>query len=310
MSRWIPLGALVVAASLLVTALHADDARQLLESRDSLYNNIYVYREGPYVSMTFGYNQHLYEESLFNPLDDRELPVPYTRFMTVGLAYPKKVSSILEIGFGGGRTAWYLHRFLADTPVTSVELDPMVMQLADKYFGIKQEPNFNVVEQDGRLFLTASPRLYDLILIDAYRGPFVPFQLLTKQFYQIVKEHLSGDGVVVQNIEPTTMLFDSAVNTLHAVFANLDFYPAQGNIVVVAYDGKPRSHEELQAIAAERQAALHLRYDLTQMLGARRPLSTEGSLVDPKAAVLTDDFAPVEALKAIEKHNRKWAANK
>jgi len=310
MTRWISLGTLVLAALLLATAAHADDARQLLESRDSLYNNIYVYREGPYISMTFGYNQHLYEESLFNPLDDRELPVPYTRFMTVGLAYPKRVNSILEIGFGGGRTAWYLHRFLPDTPVTSVELDPMVVQLADKYFGIKQEPNFNVVEQDGRLFLTSSPRLYDLVLIDAYRGPFVPFQLLTKEFYQIVKQHLSGDGVVVQNIEPTTMLFDSAVNTLHAVFANLDLYPAQGNIVVVAYDGKPRSEQTLQAIAADREAALHLRYDLTQMMGTRRPLSTEGGLVDAKAAVLTDDFAPVEALKAIEKHNRKWAANK
>jgi spermidine synthase len=310
MSRWISLGALVVGALLLVSAAHADDARQLVESRDSLYNNIYVYREGPYLSMTFGYNQHLYEESLFNPLDDRELPVTYTRFMTVALAYPKKINSILEIGFGGGRTAWYLHRFLPDTPVTSVELDPMVMQLASKYFGIKQEPNFNVVEQDGRLFLTSSPRLYDVILIDAYRGPFVPFQLLTKQFYQIVKQHLSADGVVAQNIEPTTMLFDSAVNTLHAVFANLDLYPAQGNIVVVAYDGKPRSTEDLKAIAAERQAALHLRYDLAQMLSARRPLSAEGGLVDPKAAVLTDDFAPVEALKAIEKHNRKWAAKK
>jgi spermidine synthase len=310
MSRWISLGTLVLAGLLLVTGAQADDARQLLESRDSLYNNIYVYREGPYLSMTFGYNQHLYEESLFNPLDDRELPVPYTRFMTVGLAYPTKVGSILEIGFGGGRTAWYLHRFLPDAPVTSVELDPMVVQLAGKYFGIKQEPNFNVVEQDGRLFLASSPRLYDLILIDAYRGPFVPFQLLTKQFYQIVKEHLSADGVVAQNIEPTTMLFDCAVNTLHAVFANLDFYPAQGNIVVVAYDGKPRSAQDLEAIAAQRQGALHLRYDLTQMLGARRPFPAEAGLVDPKAAVLTDDFAPVEALKAIEKHNRKWAANK
>src|SRR5262245_7735361 len=276
MSRWISLGILVLAALLLATGAHADDARQVVESRDSLYNNIYVYREGPYLSMTFGHNRHLYEESLFNPLDDRELPVTYTRFMTVGLAYPTKVGSILEIGFGGGRTAWYLHRFLPDTQVTSVELDPMVVQLAGKYFGIKQEPNFNVVEQDGRLFLTSSPRLYDLILIDAYRGPFVPFQLLTRQFYQIVKEHLSADGVVVQNIEPTTMLFDSAVNTLHEVFANLDFYPAQGNIVVVAYDGKPRSEQDLQASAAERQAGLRLRYDLNQMLGARRPLSTEG----------------------------------
>jgi spermidine synthase len=299
------LGALLALALLAVSPSRAD-SRQLVESRESLYNNIYIYREAQYLLMTFGYNQNLYAESMFNPSDDRELPVTYTRFMTVGLAYPKKVTSILEIGFGGGRTSWYLHKFLPDASVTSAELDPAVLQLAHKYFGIKEEPNFTVVQQDGRIFLTSSPRLYDVILIDAYRGPFVPFQLLTKQFYQIVKDHLAPDGVVVQNVEPTTMLFDSAVNTLHAVFANLDFYQAGGNIVVVAYEGKPRTQQDLESIAAERQAAFHLRYDLTQLLGLRQTFASVAANIDPKAAILTDDFAPVEALKAIERHNRKW----
>ena len=306
MSQWIPLGALLALTLLLVPPARADDGNKLVDSRESVYNNIYVYREGPYLAMTFGYNKNLYTESLYNPQDDRELPVPYTRFMTVGLAYPKKVDSILEIGFGGGRTSWYLHKFLPDASVTSAELDPAVMELAQKYFGIKPEPNFNVVQQDGRIFLSSSPRLYDLILIDAYRGPFVPFQLLTKQFYEIVKQHLAPDGVVAQNIEPTTMLFDSAVNTIHSVFPNLDFYAADGNIVVIAYDGKPRSDKELAAIAAERQAELHLRYDLTQLLASRQSYASAAANINPKAAVLTDDFAPVEALKAIKKHNQKW----
>jgi len=308
MTRWIPLGALLALTLLVVFPARADDGSKLIDSRESLYNNIYVYREGPYLAMTFGYNKNLYTESLYNPLDDRELPVPYTRFMTAGLAYPKKVNSILEIGFGGGRTSWYLHKFLPDASVTSAELDPAVMELAQKYFGIKAEPNFNVVQQDGRIFLSSSPRLYDLILIDAYRGPFVPFQLLTKQFYEIVKQHLTADGVVAQNIEPTTMLFDSAVNTIRSVFPNLDFYPADGNIVVIAYDGKPRTDQELAAIAAERQSALHLRYDLTQLLASRQSYASEAANINPKAAVLTDDFAPVEALKAIKKHNQKWTS--
>ncbi|HTR46434.1 MAG TPA: fused MFS/spermidine synthase [Verrucomicrobiae bacterium] len=310
MSRWIPLTTLLALTLIAIAPARADDGNKLVDSRESLYNNIYVYREGPYLAMTFGYNKNLYTESLYNPLDDRELPVPYTRFMTVGLAYPRKVDSILEIGFGGGRTSWYLHKFLPDASVTSAELDPAVMELAQKYFGIKAEQNFNVVQQDGRIFLSSSPRLYDLILIDAYRGPFVPFQLLTKQFYEIVKQHLAAGGVVAQNIEPTTMLFDSAVNTIHSVFANLDFYPAEGNIVVIAYDGKPRTEQELAAIAAERQSALHLRYDLTQLVTSRQSYASAAANVDPKAAILTDDFAPVEALKAIKKHNQKWTSNK
>jgi len=280
--------------------------RKLLESRESLYNNIYVYEQGSNVSMTFGYNRHIYTESIFNTLDDRDMPVAYTRFMTTSLIYAKNVHSILEIGFGGGRTAWYLHRFLPDVPITSVELDPEVVALAHKYFGIRDEPNFHVVNEDGRTFLAHANEHYDIILIDAYRGPFVPFHLLTKEFYQIVKDHLAEGGVVAQNIEPTTMLFDSAIITIKSVFPDLDFYLADQNVVTVAYDGNRLSVDELASMAARRQAEYHLRYDLTQMLAARRVFSLGDGTIDLGAKILTDDFAPVETLKAIEAHNRKW----
>jgi spermidine synthase len=288
-------------------ASSAQDNRNLLTSKESLYNNIYVYEDPPYVSMTFGHNRRIYTESIFNTHDDRDLPVDYTRYMTASLMYAKDVRSILEIGFGGGRTSWYLHRFLPNVPVTSVELDPVVLELAKKYFGIKDEPNFQVVNRDGRLFLAESKEHYDIILIDAYRGPFVPFHLLTKEFYQIVKDHLADGGVVAQNVEPSTMLFDSAVKTIHAVFPQVDFYVAGGNVVTIAYDGPPRSADDLDRAAHERDSAYNLRYSLHDMLAQRRQVPIDGgTMIDPKAKVLTDDFAPVEALKAIEAHNRKW----
>jgi len=286
----------------------AQGERQLIESRESLYNNIYVYREGNYLEMTFGFNRRIYTESVYNTLDDRDLPVAYTRYMTETLAYAMNLHSILEIGFGGGRTSWYLHRLLPDVSVTSVELDPVVEELARKYFGIKGEPNFHLVSRDGRLFLQESKEKYDVILIDAYRGPFVPFHLLTKEFYTIVKDHLAEGGVVAQNVEPSTMLFDAAVKTIHAVFPQEDFYLAEGNVVTIAYDGPPRSPDDLDKTAADRQAALHPRYDFTSMLAQRRrlPPNPGTGTIDPNAKILTDDFAPVEALKAIENHNRKW----
>ena len=184
--------------------------------------------------------------------------------------------------------------------------DPAVLALAKKYFGIRDEPNFKVVNRDGRLFLSESKDRYDIILIDAYRGPFVPFHLLTKEFYQIVKDHLADGGVVAQNVEPSTMLFDSAVKTINAVFPQLDFYRADGNIVTVAYDGPERKAEDLAAAAQDRDKTYGFRYSLADMLNERRRIQIEGgSVIDPKAKVLTDDFAPVEALKSIERHNRK-----
>jgi len=297
----------LIARAAAVELAQGDADRTLIDSRESLYNNIYVYRQGNYISMTFGYNRALYTESVYNTLDDRDLPVAYTRFMTASLAYAKNVHSILEIGFGGGRTSWYLHRFLPDVSVTSVELDPAVAELARKYFGIRDEPNFRLINRDGRLFLQESKDKYDIILIDAYRGPFVPFHLLTKEFYTLVKAHLAEGGVVAQNVEPTTMLFDAAVKTIHSVFPQEDFYLAEGNVVTVAYDGPPQSPDALAQAAAERQSAYHFRYDLSQLLTQRRRLPPDtGMTIDPNAKVLTDDFAPVEALKAIENHNRKW----
>jgi spermidine synthase len=303
-ARW---GAALVAAQMLVApSARAVEDRQLVESKESLYNNIYVYREGDYYAMTFGYNRKIYTESIYNSKDDRDLPVVYTRYMTAALLYAKDVHSILEIGFGGGRTSWYLHRFLPGVSVTSVELDPDVAALAKKYFGVKDEPNFHLVNRDGRLFLQQSTDKYDIILIDAYRGPFVPFHLLTKEFYQLVKNHLAPGGVVGQNVEPSTMLFDSAVKTIQSVFPQTDFYVAEGNVVTVAYDGAPRPPDQLEKSAYDRQAAFRLRYDLTKMFSQRRRLPPETGTIDPNAKVLTDDFAPVESLKAIENHNRKW----
>ena len=305
------VASLVAAAALLappvIPSSRALEQRKLLESEESLYNNIYIYGQAPYVSLTFGYNRNIYTESIYNTLDDRDLPVEYTRAMTASLIYAKNITSILEIGFGGGRTAWYLHRFLPHVPIASVELDPTVVELAHKYFGIKEESNFHVANRDGRIFLADSKDRYDIILIDAYRGPFVPFHLLTKEFYAIVKSHLAAGGVVAQNVEPTTMLFDSAVKTINTVFPQLDFYQAGGNIVTVAYDGAPRDAADLYCVARERDATYHFRYALHDMLAGRQHGGADDAgFIDPHAKLLTDDFAPVESLKAIERHNRKW----
>jgi spermidine synthase len=226
--------------------------------------------------------------------------------MTATLAYPPKLLSILEIGLGGGRTASYLHHYLPEVRITSVELDPVVFELARKYFNVKTGETFRVVTKDGRLFLADSKAKYDIILIDAYRAAFVPFHLLTKEFYEIVRDHLADGGVVAQNVEPSTMLFDASVKTIHAVFPQTEFYVADGNVVTIAYSGKFRTQEKLASRAAERQAKYSLRYNLSDLLVNRRLLPPDMGPIDPNAKVLTDDFAPVEALKAIERHNRKW----
>ena len=167
--------------------------------------------------------------------------------------------NLLEIGFGGGRTAWYLHKHMPKLDITCVELDPAVVDLAQKHFGVKPEDKFKIVTADGRSYLTKSRESWNVIMIDAYRGPFVPFHLLTEEFYKVVKSKLKPGGVVVQNVEPSTMMFDSAITTISKVFANVEVLDAGGNIVTVAYDGPKRTPGGADGARRRPAAAAQLR---------------------------------------------------
>ena len=249
------LAILAVAAPLAAVAQEPG----LLEKRESLYNNIFIFGDRDQVSMTFGQNKRYYTESSMKLADPTALTVEYTRYMTLGIAYPQKLESILEIGLGGGRTVSYLHAALPDTAILTAELDKDVLDLAKKHFQFKETASLRVVISDGRAFLLKDTDRWDMILIDAYRGPFVPFHLLTKEFYQVVKSHLAPGGVVVQNIEPSTMLFDSATATLNSVFPSVDLYDGGGNIVAVGFDGPPSMR---QADLMAKAAAVQERYKL------------------------------------------------
>jgi spermidine synthase len=289
-------GLLVAVAALPLVAL----ANGLLEKRESLYNNIYIFGDNDTVTMTFGQNRRYYTESSMSLSDPGALTVEYTRYMTLGIAYPPKVERILEIGLGGARTVSYLSATLPDTGILAVELDKDVVELARKYFKFKETARLRTVVSDGRAFLMRDNEQWDAILIDAYRGPFVPFHLLTREFYTLVKSRLAPGGVVVQNIEPTTMLFDSATATLKSVFASVDLYDGGGNVVAIGYDAPSLRQADLLQRANAVQERDKPRYNLATMASERRVFER------PSGKVLTDDFAPVETLRAIEQKNEKW----
>jgi spermidine synthase len=104
----------------------------------------------------------------------------------------------------------------------------------------------------------------------------------------------------VQNIEPSTMLFDSASATLKSVFPSVDLYDGGGNVVAIGYDGPSLRQADLLQRARTVQERYRPRYDLTTMASERRVFER------PAGKILTDDFAPVETMRAIEQKNEKW----
>ena len=263
----------------------------LIEQKETPYNQIYVFHEGKYATMKFGLYERRFTESVSNPLNPRELPLSYTRAMTLGVACSATANRALMIGLGGGTTVRYLSQFMPDTDFTEVEIDPGVIAMAEKYFDVSEGPHVHIIERDGRLFLNHAGNPYDLIFVDAYRGWFVPFHLTTKEFYALAKSRLAPGGCLVQNIDPSTLLFDAIMATMTRVFANVETVKANGNIVVIAYDGPRRDGDWWWDHAFDAQKRYQFAYDLRD-LGRDFKVMTW----DKNTAPLTDDFAPAEIL--------------
>lgn len=272
----------------------------VLESVESEYNNIFVIKQGQLLYMNFGYRGSQYVESVYDLLDPEALSVRYTRHMTLAAVYASKLERAAFVGLGGGRTASYLVRSFPELRMEVAELDPEVIRLAQKYFGVQGSERLKIHPQDGRVFLVRTKATYDAVFLDAYRGPFVPFHLLTKEYFELIKKRLNPGGVVAQNVEPTTMVLDSAIKTIAAVFRNVETYEAGGNVVIIAYDGDPIPPQRLQERAAALTSRYKLRYDLSELLRARTSIQVQSG-----AKLLTDDFAPVEMLKTIRRHNER-----
>ena len=280
-------------------------AEKLIDVIESPYNTIFIYQSAKYVTLAFGHKQQRYIESRRNPNDLTELPISYTRAFTIGLAYPAHLNSFLMIGMGGGSTSWYLHEHLPKANITAVELDPEIVRLAEKYFKLKPDERYQISQKDGRVHLLRAKEKHDVIFIDAYRGQFVPFHLMTKEFFTLAKKRLNEGGVVVQNIEPSTMLYDRTITTLLSVFDEVEVFEAGNNIVAIAYDGPAKKLEDVIKRAESLQSTYKFRYPLPGLIKDRAKLLD----YDTSQPTLTDDFAPVNTLKEIKSKNAKRGEN-
>src|SRR3712207_7056330 len=107
-----------------------------------------------------------------------------------GGAGPDPTRSALLIGLAGGTVARQLTAGYGPIPIDGVEIDPEVAAVGREYFGLDELPNLNVVVDDGRYALRTTERRYDLVGVDAYRQPYIPFQLTSREFFQEIEDRL------------------------------------------------------------------------------------------------------------------------
>lgn len=265
------------------------------------YNDIFISKRRNELTFSFQWKGEDYTESVANLTDPDDLPVKYTQVMMAALSYPPEVKRILMLGLGGGSMSTYLGRFMPDAAIDTVEIDPGVLAAAKKYFGIIDTPRVRYLESDGRVYLNRHKETYDLILVDAFQGGYVPFHLLTREFYALLKQRLAPGGAAVFNVHDGTKLYASTLRTLRAVFPSVHLYPSgEGEVQTVVTAEPAPDQATLSARAAALQAKYGFRFPLPALLAKR----TDKDNTRLTGDLLTDDFAPVSVYDKIGERRR------
>jgi predicted membrane-bound spermidine synthase len=208
-------------------------------------------------------------------------------FLVLPLASARGVPRRIAIlGNAAGTVARAYGHFYPATRVDAVELDGELTTIGKRYFGLKG-PQLHLYTADARPWLAASNARYDAIFLDAYRQPYIPFYLVTREFFGIIRRHLLPGGVVIINVGhiPGSDALETVVSaTLRSQFRLvLRDRVGPDNSLVIGTEGSftPRS------MITRATPALR---DLASTVGAHVGPALQGG------AVYTDDRAPVEWL--------------
>jgi spermidine synthase len=198
---------------------------------------------------------------------------------------------VCVIGLAGGTVARQATAIYGPVPIDGVEIDPEIVEVGRQYFGMNL-PNLHVTTTDGRFYLENVENRYDLIVIDAYRLPYIPFQLATTEFFGLVRSRLGPRGVVAVNVgrtESDYRMVESIAATMREHFGAVHAINLSDtfNTVIVATPGETQSSN----LAANRAQDLHplARDSISRALDSLYTLTGKG-------VVFTDDRAPVERL--------------
>jgi spermidine synthase len=136
---------------------------------------------------------------------------------------PQQVKRIAILGLAAGTTARGASLVYGGIPIDGYEIDPEIVEVARTYFDMN-ESNLNVIIQDARVGLAASREQYDIISVDAYRPPYIPWHLTTQEFFTNVYDHLTPEGVLVVNAGRAPgdrRVVNALATTIHSVFPSV-----------------------------------------------------------------------------------------
>jgi predicted membrane-bound spermidine synthase len=275
---------------------------QVLFRQDTQYHRITVTEAGGVRNLRFDATR----QSGIVLADGITSAVRYPDYVQLAMALKPDARSALVLGLGGGLVS---KRFWHDYPemrVDSVEIDPVVVDVARRYFAFPTDPRLRVFTQDARRYVQTTKGIYDIVVLDAYYADALPFHLTTQEFFRETKSRMATDGVMAYNVISAlegekSQVFRSLYRTAGTVWAHLWVFrvnagqPAlpesRQNIIVLATDSDVGGPELLRRIST----AIDGRSQVPGIAKMGEDLySRMVELGD--VPILTDSYAPTDSL--------------
>ena len=285
------------------TANPQDPSLEIVHAEDTRYHRLAVVedRDTRYLRFDNSLQSAMYVDDPFRTR------FRYTDLFHLGVAYNPSARRVLYVGLGAGSSEKRLWRDFPRMQITVVELDPVVVDVARRWFALPDSPRLRVEVGDGRRFLADHRDRWDVVVVDAFFADAIPAHLVTGEFLRLLRSRLAPGGVVVTNVIGAlegsgSKLFRSIYKTYRQGFPTVLVHPAvlpgdQGdesyrNLILVATDKAAPSRSRL----ADRWDELRRRAPTVPDLRGPILQRRDGEIPTADVPVLTDDYAPTDAL--------------
>ncbi|NNM03421.1 MAG: fused MFS/spermidine synthase [Nitrosopumilus sp.] len=270
----------------------------LIYETETLFSHLDVTRFGSNISMYLDGMRH----SSMNPDKPLDLVIDYTEYFHLGMMFNPSASNVLFVG-GGGFTG--PKNFLAlypDVKVDVIEIDPGVVEAARTYFDLQDDPRMNIFVDDARKHLSTFDKKYDVVILDAYSANYVPYHLMTDEFFEILEERIEPEGVVVSNIIGSikghnSELVRAVYKTMKETFPVSYVFPTESlptniqNIMIVS-SNNPYEFDRITLLDLARNSPADYLVDEL----SKQDHFYEGAVKTSDVPFLTDQLNPSEVL--------------
>lgn len=291
------LASAALIACLTIVAAAAD--ARIIHRERSLYSTILLDERGSTICLQFSVRQDQRNQSCKDRRNPDKLVFGYARMMMKSLLLQPNPERILIVGLGGGTLPMTLESLFPDALIDVVEIDPAVVTVAETYFEFQETEQIRVFVQDARVFTKRAGMRgdrYDLIMLDAFNGDYIPEHLMTREYLEETRDILAEDGVIAANTFAISRLYDHESATYQAVFGtfyNVTSRESANRIILTT--GKPLPTLDELADTAKTLAPRLRRFDV-RLQDYRKQFSSKVDW-DPDSRLLTDQYAPANLLR-------------